>query len=368
MGRFVTDLPNLKQQGKYLYYRRKVGGKTQYHRLPDPTDPGFQDAYDRLATPDSPKAIALVPGSLAALIAEYRASSDYTEIPSDKTRANYIRYLDMIVEKHGKRLVRQIKPVHVYLMRDTMKETPGKANNWLSVFRTLMTFATKRDWRDTNPAANVKALALGEHEPWPADLLNVCLEVATPMTRLLIVTGLCSGQRNSDVIRMQYGWIDQGIMGPFAQEKTGVEVAIPMHPFWTKELARLPRKSVTLLYDRFGKPFGTTGAVQARMRDLMATKEVQEVLADLTAREMIAEGQTFVFHGLRKNACCYLLEMGLNDSQVGSMLGMSPAMVRHYGKRSRALMIAKSAAKEVQGGKLLAMGVVNRSAGSAKNG
>ncbi|WP_031261005.1 hypothetical protein, partial [Curtobacterium sp. B18] len=57
---------------------------------------------------------------------------------------------------------------------------------------------------------------------------------------------------------------------------------------------------------------------------------------------------TFVFHGLRKNACCYLLEMGLNDSQVGAMLGMSPEMVRHYGKRSRALMIAESAASMIQ--------------------
>jgi integrase len=352
----VIDLPNLKQQGKYLYFRRKVGGKTQYHRLPDPSDPSFQAAYDRLASPDTAPALAPLPGSLGALVRAYRASSDFREIGSEKTKANYLRYLDMIVADHGHRLVKQIRPAHVYKIRDTMQDTPGKANNWLSIFRTLMSYATKTDWRPDNPASDIPALKLGEHEPWPADLLRVCLETASPMTRLLIVTGLCSGQRNSDVIRMQYGWINDGIMGPFAQKKTGKIVAVPMHPFWTEELAKLPRKSVTLVYDRIGKPFGTTGAVRERIRDLMATQPVQQVLADLTAREMIAEGQTFVFHGLRKNACCYLLELGLNDNQVGSMLGMSPEMVRHYGKRSRALMIAQSAAASVKAGALVRFG------------
>jgi len=78
-----------------------------------------------------------------------------------------------------------------------------------------------------------------------------------------------------------------------------------------EELARLPRRSITLVYDRQGKPFGTTGAVQSRMRDLMTHKAVQEVIADLIARETVREGTTFVLHRLRKNACCYLLELGL---------------------------------------------------------
>lgn len=93
------------------------------------------------------------------------------------------------------------------------------------------------------------------------------------------------------------------------------------------------------------------------LRDLMAMEEVQQVLADLAAREVINEGQTFVFHGLRKNACCNLLELGLSDTQVGSMLGMSPKMVRHYGKRARALMTAKSAADFVKGGRVVSLGV-----------
>ncbi len=158
---------------------------------------------------------------------------------------------------------------------------------------------------------------------------------------------------------MQYGWIRDGIM-EFTQQKVrrgGVtkDVAIPMHPFWIEELAKLPRRSVTLLYERTGAPFKTTAAVQERLRALMDKPAVQEVIADLVARESIVEGSTFTFHGLRKNACCYLLEQGVNDSEVGEILGMSPEMVRHYGKRARALMVARGAAGRVTGGQIVAL-------------
>lgn len=172
------------------------------------------------------------------------------------------------------------------------------------------------------------------------------------MTRLAIVTGLCSGQRVSDCIRMQYGWIEDGIM-ELAQQKTGKLVAIPMHPFWLAELRQLPRKATTLLYERSGAPFNTTGAIQKRLRDLMASPAVSEVHADLVARELITADATFTYHGLRKNACCYLLELGLSDTETGSILGMSSDMVRHYGKRARALMIARGAAERVNGGNIV---------------
>jgi integrase len=343
--------------GGLLYFRRKVAGKDTYYRLPALDDPDFHTEYARLSAPspvrEGPKA-----GTLAWLTADYRHSAEW-KAKSAKTRENQSRYLTMVEDLHGARSITGIRPVHVYRLRDQLSNTPGKANNWLSVFGSLMRHAVRNGLRDDNPAAEVPILKIGEHEPWPADLLRVCLEEATPMTRLAIVTGLCSGQRIGDCRRMQYGWISNGIM-EFTQEKVrrgGVtkDVAVPMHPFWIEELGKLPRRSVTLLYERTGAPFKTTAAIQERLRALMTKPAVQEVLADLTARDTIAEGASFTFHGLRKNACCYLLERGLNDSEVGEILGMSPEMVRHYGKRARALMIARGAADRMTGGKIVGM-------------
>lgn len=58
----------------------------------------------------------------------------------------------------------------------------------------------------------------------------------------------------------------------------------------------------------------------------------------------------------------------LSDTEVGSILGMSPEMVRHYGKRARALMIARGAAARVTGGKIMAIAGANPKTKPIKNG
>lgn len=136
-----------------------------------------------------------------------------------KTRMDQGRYLDLISTDHGHRKVAQIRPTHVFVMRDKFADTPGKANNWLSVFKSLMKLATRMAMRADNRASDVAILKIGEHEPGPADLLDACLAEATPMTRMAIATGLCSRQRIGDCIRMQYGWITSSIM-EFTRQKS----------------------------------------------------------------------------------------------------------------------------------------------------
>lgn len=114
----------------------------------------------------------------------------------------------MIEVEHGHRTVRGVRPIHVYHMRDALAESPGKANNWLSVFKGLMKTAMRLDLRTDNPAASVSILPIGEHEPWPADLLHVCLDEATPMTRLAIMTGLLLGPAHQRCNPHKV-WLDQ---------------------------------------------------------------------------------------------------------------------------------------------------------------
>jgi integrase len=356
VGRLAVK--NVTERKGLLYFRRKIAGKDTYIRLPAIDSPDFAEEYARLSKPEA-KVVGPARGTLAWLVTDYRASAEW-KAKGAKTRENQGRYLQLISTVHGHRTVSGVRPVSLFKMRDQYADTPGKANVWLSAFGSLMRHAIKLGLRDDNPTDKIPILAIGEHEPWPADLLMVCLAEATPMTRLAIVTGLCSGQRVSDCVRMQYGWITAGIM-EFTQVKKrrgGItkDVAVPMHSFWLEELAKLPRKSVTLLYERSGAPFRTTAAIQERLRKLMSAPAVQEVIADLIARETIAEGATFTFHGLRKNACCYLVECGLNDSEIGEILGMSPEMVRHYSKRARALMVARGAADRLTRGKIACFG------------
>ena len=334
MGRF--GLKNVHEKAGLLYYRRKINGKDTYTRLPAVDHPDFARAYSEASK--TTERVQPAKGTIAALVAAYRASSDYRMIPSAVTRRNYSRYLDMIAADHAHRLVRDLRPVHVARIRDTMQEKPGKANNWLSVMRALMAYASVNGWRDGNPAAGIRPLKIGEHEPWPADVLERALEAASPMTRLAIVLGLCTGARIGDAVRIQHGWHDGRIL-QFMTSKNKADVAVPMHPLLLAEISAVPRKSVTILYDRAGKPFASTGTLQSRLRDLM--------------KSIGAQGYTF--HGLRKNACCYLAELGLNDSEIGAIVGMTPGIVRHYTKRKRTLMIARGVADRVTRGEILSL-------------
>lgn len=360
---------------RFRYYDQAGKRKDLYVKLPAPTDPRFAIELARVnaeyaAAPDSRDTPE--PGSFWALAIAFRAAlaAGWTKKKrkrkaragepekgikpySPNTLDNYLRYVAMFEDpdfvyenqKTKKRTpvrdldVKGIRPVHIHELRDGLAETPGKANNWLNVLKLMLTFATERDWRADNPASDIAPLPLGEHEPWPADVLVQAKDEASPMVWLAIVTGLCSGQRISDAIWIHRSWLKTGIM-QLSQFKTDVDVAVPVHPWWREEIDKMPARAVeavTVLYDRTGKPFTSEEAIQSRIRAMM--KKLGHVDANGKA--------LYTYHGLRKNACCYLLETGLSDTDVGAILGMTPETVRHYGKRARALTIALGAAEKM---------------------
>jgi hypothetical protein len=127
---------------------------------------------------------------------------------ADATRSAWAYYLGLIEDQHGMRRVADLERSHCYRIRDGMADEPGKANNYMAKFKALLEFGAERGWIKVNPAAGIALLETGEHEPWPAHVLREALAAASPMLRLAIVTGLCSGQRISDAIVMQHGWHD----------------------------------------------------------------------------------------------------------------------------------------------------------------
>ena len=344
MGRLMIRGVVEKKGNFYRRFKIKRDGRwvDHYVKLPAPTNPEFAAALARIeATP----AIRKTPshGTMAALVVERRILLA-RETMAASTRRNWHYYLDLIEAEHGHRLVVDLRKAVVFRIRDAMAATPGTADNYVAKLRALLDFALERDWIQHNPAAGVGKLSSGEHDPWPVNVLEEALSAADPMLRLAIISGLCSGQRVSDVIRMQHGWINRGIMA-VTSLKTRTEALIPVHPLWRAEIAAMPRKSVTLLYDRFGKPFSGTDRIQERLRRLMHSLGFVD-----------GQGQLlYTFHGLGKNACCYLIELGLTESEVSAIVGKTPETVRHYAKRARTYMLAQGAAKRVTEGRILGL-------------
>jgi hypothetical protein len=59
------------------------------------------------------------------------------------------------------------------------------------------------------------------------------------------------------------------------------------------------------------------------------------------------KSRLYSFHALRKNAACYLAELGLNDSEIGAICGITHEIVRHYTKHARSLMTARGASDKI---------------------
>jgi hypothetical protein len=337
-------IPGVCQKGGSTYRRFRVrlpDGRwgDQYVKLPDPSDPRFAAELARVNGKVVPRARPET-GTVAALIAEMRPVLAKRPMAAT-TRGAWAYYLDLIGAQHGHRQVRDLERSHCYTIRDSMADNPGKSNNYMSKFKALLEFGAERGWIASNPAAGIPLLETGEHAPWPGHVLREALEKAEPMLRLAIITGLCSGQRISDAILMQHGWHDGRIMR-LRSKKTDTGAVIPMHPLWVAEIAAMPRKSVTLLYDRSGKPFRDTDRIQARLRRLMRS------LGHVDER-----GQAlYTYHGLSKNACCYLTELDLSDETIGAIVGKTAETVRHYAKEARRWMLAERAAAAVIAGRI----------------
>jgi integrase len=249
------------------------------------------------------------------LISKFRSSPEFKAL-RPATRRNYDRYLAMMSETFGHMPLGGLQARHVYAMRDAMAGTPGKANNFLKILKALLAFGVSRGSCSTNVAAGIKTLKIGEHEPWPQDVLDRALKAAPPTLKLAIMLGFFTGQRISDVIRMRHDWHDGRIMR-LVQQKTGKPVAVPMHAELLKAISFYGKKSDTILVDRSGRPFTSPEPIQAQMRRLM--KEI---------------GADYTFHGLRKNAANALAEMRMTTHEIKAITGMSLEMIEHYTKRA----------------------------------
>ncbi len=267
-----------------------------------------------------------MPGSIAALVRDYRASTDYLGL-SDASKRDYGHYLDDIKTKFGKFAVMNLSRKIALAYRDAMAvktiidedgnettiPTPSKANYAMAVLRKLLSFACDRGVISINYALRPKRLKTGAHKPWGEPEIKRFSKVANDRMNLALALALYTGQRQGDILRMRWNQrVDGGIK--ITQGKTGVDLWIPMHSALRKALESAPKKAITILSSAQGKPY-TSDHFKHEWRE-----------ATLKAG---LDG--YVFHGLRKTATGYLAEAGCSSEQIKSITGhKTDRMVSHY--------------------------------------
>ena len=325
-GKPVLPLPDgvvaITPRGRtYFYYTPGRGGKGQGKRvrLPDdPHSPAFWEAYQELsgldAAPPQTKA-----GTFDALIDEYLISPEFSK-KAATTQALNKHYLGIIRDLWGDMRVDGVRPVHAINLRDAFAATPRKADELVSTLRTLFAWGRPRELAgDTNPAIDIGKLSGGDGwASWHMDDIAYAREHLRPDLWHAAALALYTGQRQSDVLKMQWSAIREGRIA-VRQDKTGKPLTIPLHRDLIPILDQIERCSTRILVNSRGKPWAT--GFRSAWQDAMNA----DAFAEFRTRRL-------VFHGLRKSAVNFLLEAGATVPETASVTGQSHQMVAHYAK------------------------------------
>ncbi|NTI27134.1 tyrosine-type recombinase/integrase [Rhizobium rhizogenes] len=276
-------------------------------------------------------------GTFDAVAVSYYRSPEFQGL-RDSTKQTYRRIIEKFREKHGKRLMRDLRRDHLKAIIGDMADRPQAANRLLSLLKILLDHALDNRWVAANPAQGIKGFkkkTKGFHTWTEAEI--AAYETRHPegsKARLALVLLLYTAQRRSDVVVM--GW--EKLKGEYIQVKqikTDVELDLYMLPTLTDAIRTLPRDKPTFLTTEFGKPF-TAGGFGNWFRDRCNE-------ADLTHCSA---------HGLRKAAARRMAEGGMSGDVIKAVTGHTNLkQVSVYTAAANQAALAKKGLKAIGGTK-----------------
>jgi integrase len=334
----------LDRHGRPRHYLRRPGRK----ELPLPGLPWsaeFMDAYvAALAGQPAPIEIGgarTKPGSMRALAVSYSQSVEYRSM-QPRTQRIYRGMIDRFCEqtdkggnKFGDKRAALIGREHIVRLIAAKCDKPEAANQFRKVLRAMMKHAVAIGLRADDPTRDVRAIRSksdGFHS-WTDDEIAQFERhhAVGSRARLAMALMLYTGQRRSDVVRMGRQHIHGGVL-TVRQQKTRVQLAIPIHPTLQAILDDTPNGNLTFLTTQFGKPF-TSNGFGNWFRDQCNAAGLPQCSA----------------HGLRKAAARLLAEAGCTAHEIAAITGhASLKQVAHYTKSVDQGRLASAAIEKVK--------------------
>jgi integrase len=299
------------RHGRARHYFRRPGFK----RVPLPGMPGsagFMAAYQaalagEVAEPVKIGASRTKPGTVnAAIVGFYRATAFLNLQPI--TKSTYRGVLESFRRKHGDKRIALLERRHIKELLAEKTGKPGAQRNLLRMLKMLLNFAVDAEMRPDNPAAGLKVTGSkgdGFHT-WSEDEIArfEAHHALGTRARLAFALMLYTAQRRADVVRVGRQHVRDGVLH-VKQSKTGVSLAIPIHPSLAAIIEATPSEHLTFLVTEYGQPF-TPAGFGGWFRERCDA-------AGLPLR--------CAAHGLRKAACRRLAEAGCSANVIAAISG-----------------------------------------------
>ena len=378
MGRRRTEklgLPNgvhrVRSKGRiYFYYRPGRGTSRAAEPIKifgDPFAPvGSQEneRFWRELNHAVAQAVVYPPGSIRALVDRYRDDDAFQRL-AEHTQEVYSLHLNRFTRPDvwGLLPAKQLTAPAVKLARDSLTDTPGMANQMLSVGRTLYSWAIPLGLANSNPFEYVGPLDIPDrgHVPWPHWAIDDVLASVPEDLRRMVRLGVMTCQRESDLIRM--GPIHRESLHGRDGRGTGIwcrpkktrrrrrSVFIPLRTADALELDRWAETPITFTNTRWKAPRAVHNpdaylprgkSLRARWhRWLGKTDAGRQVCAKWKGwlAQQVARYEWEVdpddvkgptIHGLRGTGVLSRWAEGFDVDQISNDIGMSRQMVDHY--------------------------------------
>ena len=324
------------RHGRPRFYLRRAGFKSV--PLPGlPWSPDFMAAYEVALSGDTLQIgkARVKPGSFRALAVSYFQSLGFGSL-KPITQSRYRNAVERLCAEHGEKGAATIRREHVIKLMAAKAAKPESANLLRKVLRSMMQHAVNIGLRPDDPTTDVRAIRVkseGYHSWTDTEIVEFeKYHAIGSRARLALALLLFTGQRRSDVVRMGRQHVDKNGAILVHQFKTGVALAIPVHPTLAAIVAETPAEHLTFLTTQFGKPFTAAGFGNWFREQCNAAG-----LPHCTA------------HGLRKAAARRLAEAGCTEHEIASITGhASLREIARYTKAADQVRLAVSAMEKVK--------------------
>ena len=226
-------------------------------RLPDdPSSEEFRIAYAAAMAGNSetkPKIKEDAPGTIGALIASYKASSQFKAL-SDTSKVGYASRMETIRLDHGHRAVTGLTKdrIKTFILAP-LADRPGAALDTLKKLRILIKHAIDKEWLTHDASIGIKRPKGKEIRAW-TDRELAAFEERWPIgTKQRTAYALMLNMGTARVDTHLLTWRQVDTDATYTRHKTGVPVEMAIAGDLRKALKATPRKHMAVITTAYGR-------------------------------------------------------------------------------------------------------------------
>lgn len=247
-------------------------------------------------------------------IKKFVTSGQFRKLSSSSQR-HYIAGLDVFANEFKGRDIESIRRAEIISCKDSMDETPGKANQFIRVTSAFFTYSIDMEIVSSNPCHRISKNKINPIPRWEVDQIKKVIGLGNRIVSTAVALSWYTGQRQGDVLSMRWKDIDKSrpdILN-VKQSKTGKILEIKIHPSLKKILDGLDKEGDYIVSG--------------------AHKISPPAFRSYFTRTIRKNGIDLPFHGIRKAVAANLAENGRSANEIAALLGHSTlSMVTLYTK------------------------------------